>query len=73
MTKVDDEDFEDSIKCWICDNVYVDVDVKLRNHCHKSRKYRARACRNCNINVKLYHKIPIVFHNLKSCDSHLSM
>ena len=23
MTKEDDEDFENSNKCWICDNVYV--------------------------------------------------
>ena len=27
MTKEDDEDFENSHKCWICDNVYVNGDV----------------------------------------------
>ena len=27
----------------------------------------------CNINVKLNHKIPIVFHNLKNYDSNLIM
>ena len=27
--------------------------------------------RDCNIKVKLNHKIPIVFLNLKSCDSYL--
>ena len=26
ITKEDDEDFENSIKCWICDNAYVDDD-----------------------------------------------
>ena len=35
-TKEDDEDFEN--KCWICDNDYVDGDVKVRNHCHVSGK-----------------------------------
>ena len=29
--------------------------------------------RDCNINVKLNHKIPVVFHSLKNCDSYLIM
>ena len=29
MTKEDDEDFEYSSKCCICDDVYVDGDVKV--------------------------------------------
>ena len=28
---------------------------------------------SCNVYVKLYHKIPAVFHNLKNYDSHLIM
>ena len=68
MTKEDDEYFENSIKCWICVNVYVNGDVKVRDHCHITGKYR-----DCNINVKLNHKIPVVFHNLKNYDSHLIM
>ena len=28
---------------------------------------------DCNINVKLNHKIPVIFHNLKNYDSHLIM
>ena len=27
----------------------------------------------CNINIKLNHKIPVAFHNLKNYDSHLIM
>ena len=34
MTKKDDEDFENSTKCELCDNDPVDGDVKLRIHCH---------------------------------------
>ena len=34
MTKDDNEDFENSTKCWICDNDYIDSDVKVRDHCH---------------------------------------
>ena len=73
MTKKDDEDFENSTKCWICDNAYVDSDVKVRYHCHITGKYRNSAHRDCNINVKLNDKIPVVFYNLKSYDSHLIM
>ena len=68
MTTEDDEDFENSTKCWICDNVYADGDVKVRDPCHITGKYRDSAHRNCNINAKLSHKIPIVFHNLKNYD-----
>ena len=73
MTKEDNEDFKTSTKCWICDNDYVHNDVKVRDHYHIFRKYRSSANRDCNINLKLDHKIPIVFHNLKNYDSHLIM
>ena len=36
-------------------------------------KYTGSAHRDCYINVKLNHKIPVVFHNLKDYDSHLIM
>ena len=51
MTKKEDEDFEISTKCWICDNVYVDDDFKVRDHSHITGKYRDSADRDCNINV----------------------
>ena len=33
MTKEDNEDFHSSVKCWICDNNFLDGDVKVRDHC----------------------------------------
>ena len=67
----DNEDFDDSTKCWICDNDFIDIDVKVRDHCHITGKYRGSAHRDCNINVKLNYKIPVVIHNLKYYESHL--
>ena len=64
MTKEDSEDFENSTKCWICDNDYIDGDVRVRNHCHITGKYRGSAHRDCNVNVKLNQKTPVLFHNL---------
>ena len=45
MTKKDNEDFENLNECWICDNDYNDNDVKVRDHCHITRKYRGSAQR----------------------------
>ena len=73
MTQEDNENFKNSTKCWICDNDYIDADVKVTDHCHITGKYRGSAHRDCNINVQLNHKIPAVFHNLKNYDSHLIM
>ena len=41
MTKKDNEDFEDSTKCWIYDNDYIDNDIKVRDNCYhwKIRKF----------------------------------
>ena len=64
---------KNSTKCWICDNDYVDNDVKVRDHCHNSGKYTASAHRGCNINLELNHEIPVVFYNLKKYVSHLTM
>ena len=71
MTKEDD--FEKSPKCWICGHAYVEGDMKVRDHCHVTGKYRASADRDRKINVKLNHKVPIVFHNIKNNHSHLIM
>ena len=67
------EDFKNSTKCWICDNDYIDIDVKVREYFHITGNYRGFAHQDCNINVKLNYKIPVVFYNLKSYDSHLIM
>ena len=58
MTKGDNEDFENSTKCWNCDN---DSDVKVRDHCHITGKYKGSAHTDCKISVKLNHKFPVDF------------
>ena len=61
MTKQDNE--KNSTKCLICDNAYIDNNVKVRDHCPITKKYRDPVHEDCNL--KLNHKVPIVFHNLK--------
>ena len=57
MTKEDNKDFDNSTKFWICDNAYTVGDVKVRDHCDITGKYRGSAHRN----VEWNHKIPVVF------------
>ena len=71
MTKKHNEDFENCTKCWMCDNV--DGDIKVRDHCHITGKYRYSAHRDCNIILKLNPKSPVIFHKLKNYDSYLIM
>ena len=73
MTKKDNEDFENPTKCWMCDNDYIDNNVEVRDYCHITAKCKGSAHRNYDINLKLNHKIPAVFHDLKNYCSHLIM
>ena len=66
MNKEGNEEFKNSIKCWICGNDYDDNDIKVRNHCHITRKFRSSVQRDCNISFKLNQKIFVAFHNLKT-------
>ena len=38
MTKQNNEDFENSTKCWICDSAYIDGIIKVRDHCQITGK-----------------------------------
>ena len=51
MTKEDNEDFKNSTKFWIFNNNYIDSDVKVRDHCHITGKYRGSVHRDYNINL----------------------
>ena len=70
MTKGDDEDFKNATKFIL---YYIDANVKVRDHCHISEKYRGSTLRDYNSNVKVSHKTPNVFLSLKNCDLHLVM
>ena len=52
MTTEDNENFKNSTKCWVCDDDYIDGDVKVRDHCHITGKYRGSAQRDPNINLR---------------------
>ena len=51
MTKVGNDNFKNSTKYWICDDDYIDTDVRVRDNCHIAGKYRGSADRDCNISL----------------------
>ena len=48
-----------------------DDDEKVSDHCRVTAQFRGAAHWSCNINLQLTKKVPIIFHNLRCCDSHL--
>ena len=73
MTKEDEEKFQKADECHICNKKYNETDVRVRDHCHITAKYRGSAHQGCNLNFQISDKIPVIFHNLRGYDSHFIM
>ena len=76
MTKKNETDFQKAAKCHICDIKYTNKDVRVRDHCHITGKYRGSAHQDCNLKLQIKPetiKIPVIFHNLRGYDSHFIM
>ena len=71
MSEKEEEQFQSSNTCWICEKLIDDDDEKVRDHCHITGKFRGAAHWSCNINLQLTKKVPVIFHNLRGYDSHL--
>ena len=76
MTNDDELCFKLEEKCHICNKKYTDKDIRVRNHCHITGKYRGSAHQECNLKLRIEPekiKIPVIFHNLRGYDSHFIM
>ena len=71
MSAEDEERFQSSNKCCICNKLFDARDNKVRDHDHVTGKYRGSAHWSCKINLKWTKKVPVIFHNLKCYNSHL--
>ena len=75
MTK-EDEEFQKANECHICNKKYTDKDIRVRDHCHITGKYRGSTHQECNLKLRVNPeeiKIPVIFHNLRGYDSHFIM
>ena len=67
----EEEQFQLSNICWICEKIIDDFDEKVRDHCHITGKFRDATHLSCNINLQLTKKVPVIFHNFRGYGSHL--
>ena len=71
MSEEEEHLFQQSKSYWICKKLIDNDKEKVRDQCHVTGTFRGAAYCNCNINLKLTRKIPVIFHNLRGYDSHL--
>ena len=65
------DNFKHSACCHICNKPFGEKEKKVRDHDHRTGKYRGAAHEKCNINYYNNRYLPVVFHNLRGYDSHL--
>ena len=67
--------FEKASECWLCDDFFETplppFGGKVRDHCPLTGKYGGAALSDCNLKAKQPEFVPLMFHNLSNCDSHL--
>ena len=76
MKRKNEDKFQKADSCHICDKKYTEKDVRVRDHCHITGKFRGSAHDYCNLKLRIDPdkiKIPVVFHNLRGYDSHFLM
>ena len=73
IMSAEEEKFQLTSSCWICDKLFDAGDDKVRDHCHITGKYGGAGHWSCNVNLKLSKKVPVIFLNLRGYDSHLIM
>ena len=49
MSEKEDEQFQSSKTCWICEKHIDDDDEKVRDYCHVTGKFRGEAHWSCNM------------------------
>ena len=69
MTIQDEEIYNNSLICWIC-NEELNTD-KVRDNCHITDEFRGAAHNQCNLKFKIPKKLPIIFHKLEGYDGHI--
>ena len=70
LTKEEEKQFNIASDCWICGEE-LGNDVKVRDHCHYTGRYRGAAHNSCNLKYSKPKGVPVFFHNLTGYDSHL--
>ena len=54
ISEKEEEQFQSSNICWICENLIDDDDEKVRDHYHVNGKFRGAAHCSCNKSLKKF-------------------
>ena len=68
LTLAEKKEFQLAKICHICEKSFHPGNIKHRDHCHFTGRYRGVAHQSCNINYKDLHIISVIFHNLSGYD-----
>ena len=81
MTDKTEKQFKTATHCYICNRMFTDKLIKVRDHSHVGvtgdknapsySNYRGAACQSCNLNLQNPTFVPVFFHNFRGFDSHL--
>jgi len=81
MIEETERQFQKTTHCYICNRMFTDKLIKVRDHshigvtgntqCSNYSNYRGAACQSCNLNLQNPTFIPILFYNFRGFDSHL--
>ena len=69
MSTEDEENYQNSECCWICNQKM--IKDKVRDHYHITGKFRDPPHKEYNSKLRIPRKLPIIFHNLEGYDGHL--
>ncbi|XP_055308053.1 uncharacterized protein LOC129572153 [Sitodiplosis mosellana] len=70
MTAEQEQRFQNTHICHICEKQFDSDSIKVRDHSHLTGEFRGAAHQDCNLNYVENRAIPVVFHNLTGYDSH---
>ena len=71
LSSEEEENFQSSTHCHICEELITLEDRKVRDHCHQTGKYIGAAHNICNLNRRdMVPTIPVFSHNFIGYDSH---
>ena len=61
MTIEDEDNYQNSQDCWICNEKINKDKDKVRDHCHITGKYRGAAHSKCNLKLRIPKKCQLFF------------
>ncbi|KYN38165.1 hypothetical protein ALC56_07459 [Trachymyrmex septentrionalis] len=64
------ENFRNATHCHICERPFEEGDLRVRDHCHLTGRYRGPAHSRCNLHYQDTYVISIFFHYLAGYDAH---